>query len=168
MKKCSLAVLALGLAGLSSLSAQPSIPHSDMAFAEKAGAGGESEVELGKLAGTKAANQKVREFGERMARDHEKGCGELKSLATRKGIMVPDTADAEGKALLARLSSMSGKEFDRAYMEAMVGDHEKDVAEFKKEAESGSDPDLKKWAFETLPTLEEHLRIARETLKSLE
>ena len=69
---------------------------------------------------------------------------------------------AEEKALDDRLSKLSGAAFDRAYMKAMVDDHVKDVSEFKKEAKSGTDPEVKAWAAKTLPTLEEHLKMARE------
>ena len=57
-----------------------------------------------------------------------------------------------------RLSKLSGPEFDRAYMTAMLSDHRKDVNEFKMESTSGKDPDVKAFASKTLPTLEDHLR----------
>jgi putative membrane protein len=47
-------------------------------------------------------------------------------------------------------------------MRAMVSDHVKDIAAFKMEAKSGKDAEIKAWAAKTLPTLEEHLRMARQ------
>jgi putative membrane protein len=49
----------------------------------------------------------------------------------------------------------------------MVTDHRKDVNEFKKESTSGKDPDVKAWASKTLPTLEEHLKLAQDTDKAV-
>ena len=39
----------------------------------------------------------------------------------------------------------------------MVKDHEKDLAEFKEEAKSGSDPDVKKFADAPAKVIQEHL-----------
>ena len=58
---------------------------------------------------------------------------------------------------------LSGAAFDQAYMKAMVSDHVEDVNEFKTESKSGKDADVKAWAAKTLPTLEEHLKMARDT-----
>ena len=66
-----------------------------------------------------------------------------------------------------KLSKMRGAEFDRAYMRDMVQDHEKDVKKFRQEAQHGGDPDLKGFAQKTLPVLEQHLKMAHDTNKSL-
>jgi len=139
----------------------------DKTFARNAAAGGAAEVELGKIATDKASNQKVKDFGQMMVTDHTKASDELKSVATKKGITLPAGPTSKDKATAAKLSKLSGAEFDQAYMKDMVADHEKDVAEFQKEADSGSDPDLKSWAGTTLPTLQEHLKMARETLDAV-
>lgn len=55
---------------------------------------------------------------------------------------------------------MSGAELDREYAKFMVSDHRKDVSEFEKESTRGTDADLKAFATKTLPTLQEHLRMA--------
>jgi putative membrane protein len=122
-----------------------------------------AEVELGKLAGDKAQSEQVKQFGHRMAQDHAKANDELKSLAQQKNIMLPSTLDAKDKATVDRLSKLSGAAFDRAYMQDMLQDHRKDVNEFRKESQSGKDPEVKAWAAKTLPTLEEHLRLAQST-----
>jgi putative membrane protein len=62
-----------------------------------------------------------------------------------------------------KLAKLSGAAFDRAYMQAMVADHKKDVNEFRVESKSGKDPEIKAWAAKTLPTLEEHLALAQST-----
>ena len=61
-----------------------------------------------------------------------------------------------------RLGKLSGPEFDRAYMQAMVTDHNHDVSAFQKYSRSGSDPEVKAWAAKTLPTLEEHQQMAKQ------
>ena len=158
-------VLALAGASLAgaALAQGAAVPAADRAFAEKAAAGGAAEVEGGKVAEQRAANDKVKQFGARMVQDHGKANDELKQLASRKGIEVPADLDSKHQKDVDQLQKKQGAEFDRAYMDHMVKDHKKDVSDFKKEANSGKDPDIKAFAAKTLPTLEEHLQMAEST-----
>jgi len=129
----------------------------------EAARGGMGEVELGQLASQKAQSDQVKQFAQRMVQDHGKANDELKSLAQQKNITLPTELDAKHKATHDRLSKLSGAQFDRAYMQDMLQDHRKDVNDFRKESQSGKDSDVKAWAAKTLPTLEEHLRVAQTT-----
>ena len=140
---------------------------SDQTFVEKAARGGMAEVELGKLAADKASSDQVKKFGQRMADDHGKANDELKSLAQTKNITLPTNIGAKEKALKDRLSKMSGDAFDRAYMQAMVADHRKDVNEFRAESNTGKDPEVKAWASKTLPNLEDHLKMAQDANRAV-
>ena len=71
-------------------------------------------------------------------------------------------AKSEEQKRADKLSKLSGADFDRAYMKDMVEDHVKDVAMFEKEAKNGKDADVKAFADKTLPTLREHLQMARD------
>ncbi len=135
---------------------------SDETFVKKAAEGGMAEVELGKLAADKATSNEVKQFGQKMVEDHGKANDQLKSLAQIKNITLPADLSAKDKALHDRLSMLSGPAFDRAYMHAMVTDHTKDVNEFRTEAKAGADADVKSWASNTLPTLETHLKMAKD------
>src|SRR5437763_31745 len=106
----------------------------DSTFMTKATQGGMAEVELGKLAESHAASDKVKEFGRRMVTDHSKANDELKDIASRKGVTLPTSLNAKDQATMDRLSKLNGAAFDRAYMTDMVKDHRMDVSEFKKEA----------------------------------
>ena len=121
-----------------------------------------AEVDLGKLAASKATNADVKQFGQRMVDDHGKANDELKSWASQKSVTLPADLDAKHKAEHARLEKLSGDAFDRAYMSLMVTDHNKDVAEFQKESKAAKDADLKAWAAKTLPTLQDHQKSAKE------
>lgn len=140
-----------------------SLSAADLAFAKEAARGGLAEVDLGNMTKDKASNDDVKQFGDRMVTDHSKANDELKSLAEQKNVTLPSALDAKAKATQTRLSKLSGAAYDKAYMRDMVSDHEHDVAAFRKEARSGKDPDLKAFASKTLPTLEEHLKLAKET-----
>jgi putative membrane protein len=140
----------------------------DWEFAVKAAAGGLMEVELGKLAQTKATDPQVKAFGESMVADHGKANEELKSLAQQKNISIPDSLSEEHKKKYDELAGKSGKDFDEAYIEHMVDDHEKDISAFKDESENGKDPELKSWAAAKLPILTHHLEMAKQAKESTE
>src|SRR5262249_32305971 len=111
----------------------------------------------------KASSQEVRNFAQKMIDDHTKAGDQLKQLANQKSITVPGDVNAQDKATMDRLSKLSGKAFDRAYMDEMVKGHEKVVAAFHHEISMGKDADVKSWTSKTLPTIEEHLKMARTT-----
>lgn len=135
----------------------------DSTFAKKAAAGGMAEVKFGQLAQQKASSRAVKQFGERMVTDHSKANSQLKGVASKNDITLPSGLDAKDQATYDKLSKLSGTAFDRAYMKDMVSDHEKDVSEFKREASMGKNSDVKNFASQTLPTLQEHLTLARQT-----
>lgn len=133
-------------------------------FVDHATQTGLTEVELGKLAADRAASPDVKQFGQRMVEDHSKAGDELAKLASSKGITAPtEVTDPKHRALIDRLEKLSGREFDRAYMQAMVSGHDHAVGAFKTYAQRGDDGDIKAWAQQTLPTLEEHERLAKKT-----
>lgn len=139
----------------------------DKEFVSKAGMGGLAEVMMGNLALQKASHADVKAFGQRMVTDHSKANEELQQLATAKGVALPAELAGETKAAYDHLSSLSGAEFDKAYMKHMVEDHEKDVAEFDKASTSATDADLKAWAGKTLPTLQSHLENAKQVARKV-
>jgi putative membrane protein len=139
------------------------MPKTAQEFVREAADGGLAEVALGKMAVAQAESPEVKQFGQRMVDDHSKANQELTSLASQKGIAAPTEPSAKHKATIDRLSKLSGAAFDRAYMQAMVTDHDHDVAAFKSFSERGDDPELKQFAEKTLPTLQEHDRLAKTT-----
>src|SRR5262249_31929647 len=146
----------------------PSVPTNtlsldDRKFLEEASHGGYAEVQLGKLAAQKAQSKEVKDFGQRMVDDHSKANAQLQQLASKKGLTLPNESDMDSSSRneYDKLQKLSGADFDREYMRTMVSDHEKDVKEFQTQAESAKDPEIKSFAGSTLPTLEEHLRLAQ-------
>lgn len=132
----------------------------DTAFAMQAAQDGMAEVEMGKLAQQKGQSDRVKQFGSRLIADHGKANDQLKSIATGKAIVLPTAVDAKHKQAHAKLAGMSGAEFDRAFKQQMVEDHQKGVALFEKQSKSGEDKDLKEFAAKNLPTLRDHLKLA--------
>jgi putative membrane protein len=140
----------------------------DTQFAFNAAAGGMSEVKMGMLAAQKGNDPSAKQFGQRMVTDHFKAGDELKSIAIQSKITLPADVSKSDAETYAKVSKLSGAEFDKAYANEMVKDHEKDVAEFQKEAMSGKDPSPKEFAAKTLPTLQSHLQQAREMQRTVQ
>jgi putative membrane protein len=141
--------------------------NDDKEFVTMAGMGGLAEVQMGNLALQKATNAAVKAFAQRMVTDHSKANAELAEFATAKGLALATELGGDPRAAFEHLNSLTGAEFDKAYMAHMVEDHEKDVAEFDKASTSAKDADLKAWAGRTLPTLKEHLEMAKQTARKV-
>jgi putative membrane protein len=132
----------------------------DKTFATKAAADGQAEVALGHLATENAGSPQVRAFGERMVTDHSQANQALQEIGRQQHLALPDKPGSANEAVARRLQTMKGPEFDKAYMRDMVQDHQQDVAEFRKEAETGKDPALRAFAQKYLPVLQQHLQLA--------
>src|SRR5207245_11244481 len=89
-------------------------------------------------------DSEVKKFGAQMVKDHSKANEDLKAIAKEENVEWPAEKEA-------------GKwKSDKDYMDAMVKDHEKDLAEFEREAKDGSDPKVKSFADKTAKTVREH------------
>jgi putative membrane protein len=139
----------------------------DSSFIMKAAVGGMEEVASGNLAQQNAVNQRVKDFGSMMVTDHGNANNQLKSLASQHGLNIPDSLPTAKQKHQEAMKKMQGKAFDSHYVGMMLSDHEKDVAEFKKEANSAKDPDLKNWINNTLPVLQKHLDSIKAISKSV-
>jgi putative membrane protein len=136
---------------------------SDAKFMMTAAAGGMAEVETARLAQERAASDAVKQYAQRMIDDHTRANQELMQIASTKGITLPTGPDAKHMALMERLRSLSGADFDRMYIkEAGVKDHQNMEKLFRNEAAKGKDADVMGFASRTLPAVQEHLRMARE------
>lgn len=151
----------------SSKESKSKLPSGEERFMKEAASGGLMEVELGKIAAEKGSHQRVKEFGKRMQADHGKANEQLKKIASSKGVDLPTQPSGEHKSTMDKLTKLSGAEFDREYMEAMVDDHKEDIEKFQTQADKGKDPDLKKFASDNLPILKKHLELAQSTQKQI-
>lgn len=133
----------------------------DKEFVSNAGMAGLAEVQMGNLALQNATSADVKAFAQRMVTDHSKSNEELQQLATTKGVALPAELDAGHKSALDHLTSLTGADFDKAYMQHMVEDHRKAVDLFTNGSTGAQDADLKAWAGRTLPTLQQHLQLAQ-------
>jgi putative membrane protein len=134
----------------------------DRQFVSAAASGGIAEVQTAQLAEQQGSKSQVKSFAQKMIDDHTKANQQLASLASQMGVTPPTEPDAKEKAAAAKLKALNGTAFDRAYVRQEIQDHKETIALFQKEAKSGQDPQLKQFASQTLPTLQEHLKMAEK------
>jgi putative membrane protein len=136
-------------------------PVSPQSFATQAAVIGRAEIEFGQLAAQKSQDKGVRDYAQRMVKDHEAADAKLQKIAEQANLMWPESLDAEHEALKEKLSTLQGAAFDREYVKAMAKGHDKAVALFEAASQAPQMPaQLKEFAAATLPTLKEHDEIA--------
>jgi putative membrane protein len=161
------AVAALGMlavlahAGQADKGAQPALSKDDSNFIMEAAQGGMKEVQMGKIAQQQAQSAEVKQFGKRLEDDHARANQQLTAIAQKHGVNVPASLDKKHQAEVDKFSKMKARDFDRQFSKNMVDDHEKDIRKFRRQAEKGQNAELKQFASQSLPVLEEHLKLAR-------
>ena len=164
------------------------VSNSDRKFVNDQLSGGMAEVQLGQLAKDHASSADVKQFAQMMIDDHTKAGDQLKQVASGNNIEQQPQIDSKHQNLMDKLSKMNGSDFDKAYMDAMVDDHEQDVSDVRSRVDEdrsvtdklqGKNPEnaaavkpktsddritmaVNQWAADTLPTLEHHLDRAKQ------
>jgi putative membrane protein len=141
-------------------------PAVDKAFVKKALEGNIGEIEMGKLALQKSSDDQVKQFAQRMVDDHGKMQDQLKPAAEQMGVKVPDGPSKGQMKSMDKMKALSGDAFDQAYIKDMVKDHKGDDSDFKLEAQSTQNPQLKQLVMQSDQTIESHLQQIEQIAKS--
>lgn len=137
----------------------PESTEANRGFVKEAMQSDLAEIQIGKLAQEKGTSEQVKQFGKRLESDHSANLEKAKPLAESLGVTLPTAPNASQKATYDKLSRLSGTQFDRRFAKKVVQDHKKDIKAFQQESKrSGPAADFAK---QTLPTLQEHLKIAK-------
>jgi putative membrane protein len=179
--------------GAAATSGTNAISNSDRNFVNDQLSGGMAEIQLAQLAKDHASSADVKQFAQMMIDDHTKAGDQLKQVASSNAIQQQPQIDSKHQSLMDKLSKMNGSDFDKAYMSAMVDDHEKDVSDVRSRVDEnrsvtdkleGKNPEsaaaakpkssddrvtmaVNQWAADTLPTLEHHLDRAKQVKDGL-
>jgi len=141
---------------------QNSLSSSDKRFMIQAAQGGTAEVQMGQMALNKASSDQVKQYAQEMIDQHSQANNQLAALAAQKGVTLPTTIGSKNQSLYDQLSKLSGAAFDKAYInQAGVKAHSQQESLYKREAQKGKDEDIKAFATSVLPTVEQHLQVAR-------
>ncbi|MGC8494188.1 MAG: DUF4142 domain-containing protein [Syntrophobacteraceae bacterium] len=132
----------------------------DQAFVEAAAQDGMLEIALAKQAQTKSSSPEIKNLAAKIIADHTKADHQLQQIAQKEGFKLPDTLNEAGQKELQKFSTLTGTEFDKAYLKFAMNDHQKAINTFENEVKQGTNQSLKTFASNTLPTLKEHLAMA--------
>jgi putative membrane protein len=139
--------------------------NSDAQFLAMAAQADMTTAHIGKMAESRAAASKVKDFANTLVQDHTSDYERLTELAAKTGDAVPKAIDRQNDYLINSLNRYKGKSFDHAFLTRQSAEHEKLINAFKREAEHGSNPAIKAYATKALPTIERHLHDAQDLLK---
>ncbi|HEX3809336.1 MAG TPA: DUF4142 domain-containing protein [Rhizomicrobium sp.] len=131
-------------------------------FVKKAAISDMFEIQAAQLAQSQSKSAEIKAFAARMVRDHTKSTAALKAIlsTTNQTGLAPSAIDSEHMTMLSELKT--GRDFDETYVHQQVMAHEDAVALFKSYSASGEDPQIKKFAAQTLPTIEDHLSMIQK------
>jgi putative membrane protein len=156
----AIGIAAMALIGNAARAAD--LSRKDKSFMTDAAQAGHTEINASKIALEKNRSPAVKDFAEAMVGDHTTAADALAKLAANKNFTLPDGPSAMQKAKIAILNKLDGATFDKQYASIIgVSAHEDAVKLFTDAAANATDPDVKQFASETLPTLQHHLEMAR-------
>ncbi len=162
MKRALSAVCFLALCSVPALAQKTKAPMSDQKFLDTAAQTDMVEANLGSLAQDAASSQPVKDYGQMLVHDHTQDYQALQTLAQQNGFTVPTAIDAEhNKAMIGPMHALKGTAFDRKYIQNMIAGHTAAIALYKKEAQDATNPAIRAYAEQTLPTLQKHLDDAK-------
>ena len=146
--------------------ASPSVGGTEMKADQKfllmAAQGNIAEIQMAKLAMQKTPNNnQVQNYAQRIIEDHTTANNQVMQIVQKKGLTMPTMPPADAMAMMKKMKGMSGNKFAKMYIQDMVKDHTKDIADYSNEAKHGYDDDIKTYAVSTLPTLQSHLQLAQ-------
>jgi len=135
----------------------------DQQFMKMAAETNMTEAHLGQMAEAQAAGKSVKDFGQTLSKEHTSAYEGLSVLANKTGTPIPKAIGRD--RTIERLMHLKGSSFDRAFIQDEVQSHRIVIAQFKREAEHGENPEVKAWAQNMIPTLEGHLQTAESLAK---
>jgi putative membrane protein len=147
-------------------STQNSLSSKGSSFVKEASSGNQSEIALAQLAQQKAQNPEIKNLAQMLQQDHQKAQEKLQTIAQTHGMTLDQSPGWTQKRAQSKLEKLSGAEFDQQYAKDMLEDHVTDIKKFQKASQNVEDTDVKQYAQECLPTLQNHLQHAESAAKS--
>lgn len=140
-------------------------PAADQSFVANAASGGLAEVESARLALERSSSPEIQSFARTLLKDHAQNNERLRAAASNSGISMPSSMTTQDSAEVNRLASLQGRDFDREFARQMVEDHQETVRLFERQVQQGSSPELKTYARNSLPALQQHLTHAQSLVR---
>ncbi len=165
MKPIFFALAACTLCAAPAFSQAGNPSSTDQKFVDFAAQTDMMEAHLAQMAQDQAEAQGVKDYAQMLNSDHTKDYQQLTDAATKAGLTVPKGLNAEHDRKIAPFEKLKKTAFDHKYMMTMVEGHEQAIAQYKREANDGQNPDIKAYANTALPVLQKHLDGAKDLEK---
>ena len=163
----ALSALALALSSATSVRAQEKEKaDADAEFLTKVVPGIAASVKIIEYAVKNGSDEKVREFAERVLKQHKESVKTASEHAKRLNIAVDTDGGKDSKEMIDKLSKLKGSDLDVAFLEWLSHIHH-DTTVFDNEVKKGADAELKTYAKNSITAGNEHLKEARELLAEL-
>ena len=130
-------------------------------FLVRAANSGMAEVELAKIAQSKATLNDVKKLATMLLQDHTNANTQVKSFAAQRNVALPDSISGDKRDMITDVEKRKGKDFDKEYIDRMIKSHNDGIDLFENARSNATDVDIKNFADKTLPTLRMHLDSAK-------
>ncbi|HYL91068.1 MAG TPA: DUF4142 domain-containing protein [Burkholderiales bacterium] len=137
------------------------IDNADAAAMKQLAQANLNEIDAGKTAASKAQSPQVKQFAQKLVGDHTQMLNDLKTLAQKKSVALPESVSLKDKAQMEMMKRASGADFDKKYMDEMVKDHQKDLQDTQDLIGKAKDPDFKAAVEKAHARISEHLQMAQ-------
>ncbi|HWQ55371.1 MAG TPA: DUF4142 domain-containing protein [Bryobacteraceae bacterium] len=134
----------------------------DRSFVTKAYHGNQAEMDMARQVESSGARQEVKDYARKLREDHEQANEELKRIADQSQTDLQAKTDQKHEKTADRFRNLTGEKLDREFLNHAVKEHQADIREYQRMSKSAQHPELKTYASNTLPKLQEHLRQAQE------
>jgi putative membrane protein len=126
-----------------------------------------AEIEFSKLAASRANAKAVKDFAEKMVKDHQASYDKLAALLKDRKVGVVAGTEKETRDTISKLKELEGAAFDRAYLKQFIDDHKKAISMCEAQMEKGTQNDIKAFAKDCLPHIRDHLKMAEDLAKTV-
>lgn len=136
-------------------------------FVSKGLEGDQSDIQMGQVAQEKSQSNDVKQLAQKLVKDHTQMDEKwFKPLANQLGVSLPKGPSKKDKKMTQKMEALSGSDFDTQYLTMMLKDHEKDLKEFKDEANSAQDPSVKQVAQQGAGVISQHLQLIEQVARN--
>jgi putative membrane protein len=147
--------------------ADSSLSHEATSFIKEASEGNQGEIALAELAQEKSQNPEIKQLAQMIQSDHQQSQEKLQSIAATHNVTLDQGLTWSQKRAQAKLEKLSGTDFDQQYAKDMLEGHVANLNSFQKASEKLQEADVKQYALDTIPKMQEHLQKAETAAKAV-
>ena len=137
----------------------------DEAFALVAASSSFAQIEAARLASKATRSDDVRDYAQRVMREHTRAAGELRRIVAPRGLTLPAGPTGRHADMVTKLSGLAPGDLESAYLQRFGLDaHKEAIALFERHAAEARSPELKRYAQDMLPALREHMAAAHKLI----